>query len=704
MKSLILALVSTLVLCTSLTQLSSQTSLQGKVTDDKSNEPILFGSVALIKDGAVVKGVETDLDGNYYFSDINPGTYDVKASYVGYTPTIITGLIVKADKSNKLNIQISEGVMADEIVITEYKVPLIEFDCTSSGGTVTSEDIKSLPTKSVNGIAATTAGAASKKAKNGISVRGGRTDGTVYYVDGVRVANSTFIPVKVSDINATKTGQLDEVLKYEESEIDEDLNFYSNESYSSIIENKFVNPTDEALSTFSIDVDRAGYSNVRRYLDDGQMPPHDAIRIEEMINYFDYDYDGPKGKVPFEIHQSLVDCPWNKGHQIMHIALQGKEIKKDKLPESNFVFLIDVSGSMSDVNKLPLVKTSMKMLLQEMRPKDKVSIVVYAGAAGLVLEPTSASEPQKILVAIDNLRSGGSTAGGAGIELAYKTAKSNFIKGGNNRVILATDGDFNVGTSSDIGLEDLIEKERKSGIFLSVLGYGMGNYKDSKMQILADKGNGNHAYIDNVQEARKIFVSEFAGTLFTIAKDVKIQVEFNPSYVQAYRLIGYENRMLQKEDFNNDKIDAGELGAGHTVTALYEIIPVGVESSFAGIVDDLKYQSNNKKSYNGSGELATIKLRYKEPDGDKSKKLVKEIGPDAMNVKDAPEHVRFAMSVAQFGLSLRKSDYINSHQMSDLIQLAESSKAHDPEGYKAECVRLMKSAQLMDSELMAGKE
>ena len=388
----------------------------------------------------------------------------------------------------------------------------------------------------------------------------------------------------------------------------------------------------------------------------------------------------------------------------MHVALQGKDIEKDKLPLSNFVFLIDVSGSMSSANKLPLVKTSMKMLLQEMRPKDKVSIVVYAGAAGLVLEPTSASEPQKILDAIDHLKSGGSTAGGAGIKLAYKTAKSNFIKGGNNRVILATDGDFNVGTSSDMGLEDLIEKERKSGVFLSVLGYGMGNYKDSKMQILADKGNGNHAYIDNIQEARKIFVSEFAGTLFTIAKDVKIQVEFNPTYVQSYRLIGYENRMLQKEDFNNDKIDAGELGAGHTVTALYEIIPVGVESSFAGAVDDLKYQGNDKKVYNNSKELATIKLRYKEPDGNKSKKLVQEIGPEAMNVKEAPEHVRFAMSIAQFGLSIRKSDYINTFDMNDLIQLAESSKSHDPEGYKAECVRLMKSAQLMDNELMAGKE
>lgn len=696
MKSVIIALVSTLLLGTSLTQLSSdsQTSLQGKVTDAISKESIIFATVALMKDGNIVKGVETDLDGNYYFSDINPGTYDVEASYVGYTATRETGVIVKANKSNTLNLQIAEGVLADEIVVTEYKVPLVEFDNTTTGGIVTSDDIKSLPTKSVNAIAASTAGIAADRVGNDVSVRGGRTDGTVHYMDGIRVTKAALVPNSVKQTAPPR-------MEYEEH-IEREI--YSNESYSNIVENKFVNPADEALSTFSIDVDRAGYSNIRRFLDHGQMPPHDAIRIEEMINYFDYNYEGPDGDVPFEIHRSLVDCPWNKNHQVMHVALQGKEIKKDKLPESNFVFLIDVSGSMARANKLPLVKTSMKMLLQEMRPKDKVSIVVYAGAAGLVLEPTSASEPQKILDAIDNLKSGGSTAGGAGIELAYKTAKSNFIKGGNNRVILATDGDFNVGTSSDEGLEDLIERERKSGVFLSVLGYGMGNYKDSKMQILADKGNGNHAYIDNIQEARKIFVSEFAGTLFTIAKDVKIQVEFNPAYVQAYKLIGYENRMLQKEDFNNDKIDAGELGAGHTVTALYEIIPVGVDSDFTGKVDDLKYQVQDKKIYNGSNELATIKLRYKEPDGDTSKKLVKAIGPNAMKLKDAPEHVRFAMSVAQFGLSMRKSEYISNYQMNDLIQLAESSKSHDPEGYKAECVRLMKSAQLMDSELMAGKD
>ena len=689
MKTLILALVSTLLVSVSHINIGySQTSLQGKVTDLASGEPILFGTVALIKDGTTIKGVETDLDGNYYFSDIKPGTYEVEASYVGYTPSRLTGVLVTANKSNRLDLQISEGVLADEIVITEYKLPMIEFDNTSSGSIVTSEDIRNLPTKSVNSIAAKAVGVNSKMNGSNASIRGARTKGSVYYIDGVRVTDANLISQPPA-------------MEYHE---EKEVRFHSNESYSTIVENQFVNPTDEALSTFSIDVDRAGYSNVRRFIDGGQLPPKDAIRIEEMINYFDYSYEGPSGSDPFAIHKSLVECPWNEKHQMLHVALQGKDIEKDKLPLSNFVFLIDVSGSMSSSNKLPLVKTSMKMLLQEMRPEDKVAIVVYAGAAGLVLEPTSASESQKILSAIDNLKSGGSTAGGAGIQLAYKTAKKHFIKNGNNRVILATDGDFNVGTSSNMGLEELIEKERKSGVFLSVLGYGMGNYKDSKMQILADKGNGNHAYIDNIQEARKIFVSEFAGTLFTIAKDVKIQIEFNPAHVKAYRLIGYENRMLQKEDFNNDKIDAGELGAGHTVTALYEIIPTGVESSYVGSVDDLKYQKVDQKKYNLDSELATIKLRYKKPDGKKSKKIEKTISNKSMQLDDAPEHVRFAMSVAQFGLALRKSDYLNSYDMSSLIQLAEAAKSHDPEGYKAECIRLMKSAQLMDSELMAGQE
>ncbi|HYM92516.1 MAG TPA: von Willebrand factor type A domain-containing protein, partial [Chitinophagaceae bacterium] len=341
---------------------------------------------------------------------------------------------------------------------------------------------------------------------------------------------------------------------------------FNTESYDHITENRFLKVKDNPLSTFSIDVDVASYSNVRRFLNLGQLPPAGAVRIEELINYFHYDYPQPTDEHPFSINTEISDCPWNKENKLVLIGLQGKKIPAENLPASNLVFLIDVSGSMDEPNKLPLVKASMKMLVDQLREQDKVAIVVYAGNAGLVLSSTSGSDKTKIKDAIDNLEAGGSTAGGAGIKLAYKIAKENFAKGGNNRVILCTDGDFNIGASSDDEMERLIEQERKSGVFLTVLGFGMGNYKDSKMEKLADKGNGNHAYIDQLSEAKKVLVNEFGGTLFTIAKDVKLQIEFNPAKVQGYRLIGYENRILNKEDFNNDKKDAGELGSGHTVT------------------------------------------------------------------------------------------------------------------------------------------
>src|SRR5688572_17474263 len=365
---------------------------------------------------------------------------------------------------------------------------------------------------------------------------------------------------------------------------------FDTEDYDNIVENKFLTARQNPLSTFSIDVDEAAYSNVRRYLENGSMPPRGAVRIEEMINYFDYVYPKPQNNDPFTVNTEISDCPWNPQHRLVHIGLQGKEIPVDNLSSSNMVFLIDVSGSMDVPNKLPLVQASLNMLVDQLREKDKVAIVVYAGNAGLVLPVTNGSDKIRIKEAINNLEAGGSTAGGEGIQLAYKIAKDNFIKQGNNRIILATDGDFNVGISSDDELVRLIENEREAGVFLSVLGYGMGNYKDNKMQQLADKGNGNHSYIDNINEARKVLVNEFGSTLFTIAKDVKIQIEFNPDKVEGYRLIGYENRMLAAEDFNDDRKDAGELGSGHTVTALYEIIPAGVESSFLKKVDPVKYQ------------------------------------------------------------------------------------------------------------------
>jgi Ca-activated chloride channel homolog len=472
---------------------------------------------------------------------------------------------------------------------------------------------------------------------------------------------------------------------------------FDTEDYDHINENKFLNAFDNPLSTFSIDVDAASYSNVRRYLNLGQLPPAGAVRIEEMINYFHYDYSQPDNDQPFSINTEISDAPWNKNHKLVLIGLQGKKIPVDNLPASNLVFLIDVSGSMNMPNKLPLVKASMKMLVDQLREQDRVAIVVYAGAAGLVLKPTDGKDKTKIKDAIDNLEAGGSTAGGAGIKLAYKTAKDFFVKGGNNRVILCTDGDFNIGESSDDAMERLIEEERKSGVFLTVLGYGMGNYKDNKMQKLADKGNGNHAYIDGISEAKKVLVNEFGGTLFTIAKDVKLQIEFNPAKVQGYRLIGYENRMLAKEDFNDDKKDAGELGSGHTVTALYEVIPVGVKSEFLKKVDPLKYQKNEKpiSKTSQNDEIMTVKFRYKAPEGDVSKLIEHPLMDKQIAIAKTSDNFRFAASVAQFGMLLRNSEFKSNASYDDVLRLARKAKGNDDEGYRSEFVRLVESAEIL---------
>jgi Ca-activated chloride channel family protein len=473
-----------------------------------------------------------------------------------------------------------------------------------------------------------------------------------------------------------------------------------NESYGTVKEIGFRKADKESLSTFSIDVDKAAYSNIRRFINNGALPPKDAVRIEEMINYFDYDYAQPTGSDPVNIVTEIAPAPWNSAHRLVHIGLQAKTIKTDNLPASNLVFLIDVSGSMSAPNKLPLLISSLNLLTNQLREKDKVAIVVYAGSAGLVLPPTSGSAKETIKDALNRLSAGGSTAGGEGIELAYKVASENFIKGGNNRIILATDGDFNVGANSDNAMERLIEEKRKSGVFLTVLGYGMGNYKDSKMETLADKGNGNYAYIDNITEAKKVLINEFGGTLFTLAKDVKLQVEFNPAKVQAYRLIGYENRMLNNEDFNDDKKDAGELGAGHTVTALYEIIPVGVKSKFMGDVDDLKYQKP-KKTTAPSEEMLTIKLRYKQPDGDISRKIEKAVLDSSGEANVTTSHnFQFSAAVASFGMILRQSEFKQNSSFNQVIALAEAGKGPDKEGYRSEFLSLVKSAQLMAKDLL----
>ncbi|MCU0447710.1 MAG: VWA domain-containing protein [Microscillaceae bacterium] len=468
----------------------------------------------------------------------------------------------------------------------------------------------------------------------------------------------------------------------------------NSEEYDKPQENPFLAVKQVPLSTFSIDVDNAAYSNIRRFLTMSQLPPPGAVRIEEMINYFDYEYPQPTGEHPFALYTELEVCPWNPKHQLIHIGLQGKSLNYNDLRPSNLVFLVDASGSMSDINKLPLLKKSLGLLLDNLSNQDRVAIVAYAGAAGLVLPSTPANQKQKILSALDALEAGGSTAGGEGINLAYKIAQENLKRNGNNRVILCTDGDFNVGVSSDEDLVKLIEEKRQSNIYLTICGFGMGNYKDRKMEMISNAGNGNYFYIDNIQEARKVFQREMRANLFTIAKDVKIQIEFNPTQVKGYRLIGYENRMLKNEDFDNDKKDAGELGAGHSVTALYEIIPANSDEVVSQN-PDLKYQQTTTKSSAEADEIMTIKFRYKPPQSETSKLIVQTLKSGKSFFATQSQNFKFSAAVAGFGLLLKQSQYKGTLTYSQVLQLANASLGKDEEGDRTEFVKLVKTAQLL---------
>jgi len=478
--------------------------------------------------------------------------------------------------------------------------------------------------------------------------------------------------------------------------------------YPQYIENSFDSVLNAPLSTFSIDVDTASYANVRRFLTQGQMPPHDAVRVEEMVNYFIYNYPPPRDGEPFSVNMETAGCPWNKAHRLVRVGLKGKEIAQDKRPPSNFVFLIDVSGSMSPSERLPLIKQALRMLVKRMTENDRIGIVVYAGNAGVVLESTSCVSKEKILEALDRLEAGGSTNGGEGIQKAYALAEENFIKGGVNRVILATDGDFNVGMTDQNELVNMIQRKAKSGIFLSTLGVGTDNYKDALLQKLADKGNGNYHYLDTLEEAQKVLIQQMNGTLVTIAKDVKIQIEFNPAQVKSYRLIGYEKRILEAQDFNNDKKDAGEIGAGHTVTALYEIVPASADEELSPAVDDLKYQPKKHATkvrqterraldYSSeNGELLTLKLRYKKPDGDTSKLIKFSLNDDGKKFSSASTDFQFAASVASFGMFLKDSEYKGKFSYEAILETAQSAKGDDKEGYRAEFINLVKKAKSLD--------
>jgi Ca-activated chloride channel family protein len=640
MKQLFLLLA---MIIGSLASLGQNAKITGIISDKSNGDFLPFVNVELLKDGKNISGATTDFDGKFVIQGVQDGSYSLRISFVGYTSLKMDSIIIQNQENASITIELSSGVDLEAVEITKYTTPIISRDNTMSG-----ETIVSIPGRSSTAISQTTAGVSS--------------------ADRKRYRLSRHIQPE-----------------------------QNREQYNVVNEQGFIKVTKEALSTFSIDVDRASYANARRYLQNGTTPPKNAVRIEEMINYFSYNYPSPKSDDPFSITTEHGVCPWNKEHQLIHIGIQGKKIETETTPPNNLVFLIDVSGSMASNDKLGLLKQGFNMLVDQLRPQDRIAIVVYAGAAGVVLPSTSGKNKAEIKSKLQSLNAGGSTAGGAGIHLAYNIAKDNFIKDGNNRIILATDGDFNVGVSGQNELIQLIEKKRENDIFLSVLGFGTGNIQDGKMEQLANKGNGNYNYIDNVLEAQKVLVNEFQSTLITIAKDVKTQIEFNPQHVAAYRMVGYENRALANEDFNDDKKDAGELGAGHSVTMIYEIVPKGV--AYQGSIDELKYQQNKKEpkvKQPLSNELATIKLRYKKPKGTKSTLLEHVIFNDCKSLAAVSTNYLFSSAVTQFGMLLRASSYSGEANYESTLLLAKKAKGIDEDGYRAEFIKLVETAQLLE--------
>ncbi len=659
-------------------QTNTKTILKGTVTVQGTGEFIPFADVILYQREVPITGTQTDFDGKYLFSNLKPGVYTIESRFLGFSTARIDSITVNHGATIEANIELSiEGELMDEVVVKAYKAPLINLDHTSSRNIVTAEAIKSLPTRAIHGLRAKTSGLKSRR-NSKMSIRGSRSNATHYYIDGIRVDQSA----QQDNTRVSKWFN-----KRQNPQTPESLGF-GTEEYDQITEMGFKQAAFEPLSTFSIDVDRAAYSNVRRFLQQGQIPPADAVRIEEMINYFEYAYAQPTDEHPMAVETNLTHCPWNRKHKIMHIAMQARAFDKEEIPNSNLTFLIDVSGSMGSPNKLDLAIQSLQYLVDQLDPEDQVAIVTYAGSSGIALQPTKISNKTTILESLRRLRSGGSTAGAQGIMTAYKLAEEVFEKDRNNRVILLTDGDFNVGINTPNGLEKLIEKKRETGIYLSVLGFGMGNYKDNRMQTLADKGNGNHGYIDSFKEAKKIFGKEFAGTLHTIAKDVKLQIEFNPEHVKSYRLIGYENRQLENQDFNDDKKDAGEMGMNHCVTALYEIIPKNKKDEFTSSIDPLKYQINQVVQ-ELSNETATVKIRYKQPDKKKSIKFEHVVSGSAMERNAISLDSQLALAITEWGLILRDSSFKKKASIDDVLSSLQSIHVERPSEELTELIDLV---------------
>jgi Ca-activated chloride channel family protein len=693
--------------------------LTGTVTDYQG-EGIPFANVAVYQANTLIAGSATDFDGKYFIGGLAPGTYTVEASFAG-NRSRVTNIEVLQD-TVVVDLTMSADIQLERVAL-KYEMPLLDAENTTTGGVVTKEDIRNMPSRNVQSLSTTQAGVYQSDEGAGLNIRGSRGDATEYVIDGVRVSGSLNLPQNAVEQIQIITGGVDASYGYSIAEGDVfdavtvALNkpkqkkqadvVHNTEAYDPIVENQFLETMGNPLSTFSIDVDAASYANVRRYLDYGQQPPADAVRTEELINYFTYDYPRPSGEHPFSVVTEISETPWNSETRLIHIGLQGKDIDRENLQPSNLVFLLDVSGSMEAANKLSLVKSSLLKLVDQLGPQDRVAIVVYAGAAGEVLPSTAASQKQTIRQALTQLSAGGSTAGGAGIQLAYSIAEKNLRKDGNNRVILCTDGDFNVGVSSDAEMVRLIEEKRKSGIFLTVCGFGMGNYKDSKLEKIADAGNGNYFYIDREQEADKVFITEMRGTLFTIAKDVKLQVEFNPTVVKSYRLIGYENRMLAKEDFADDTKDAGELGAGHTVTALYEVVLFPpAERLLQGDqqqqkytqpvqpVEELRYQQTTiKREAYHSDEILTLSLRYKKPDEATSRLIVHPLRDERTPLQASSDNFRWSAAVAAYGLVLRNSEHKGSADLELVHKLASGAKGADLEGYRADFLKMVQDSR-----------
>jgi len=668
--------------------------LIGRVTDVKTGEGIINANVVIIGSNF---GASTDLDGNYSILNIPPGIYTMEVTCIGYHDWKMKDVYITSDSPTKVNVQLTQARLENQEVEIIYQKPQVELTESSKKSHMDRSTLEAVRPENVKDLLKVTTGFKMDE-ENKIHVRGSRSADVAIVVEGVDLRDrlvDTQININLSSSSIDKTKPLTGGFSAQYGQKP------NREEYDKIIETNFSRVDDKPLSTFSIDVDAASYSNCRRFLNQGRRPPVDAVRIEEFINYFTYDYPQPEDEHPFSIITEMSVCPWNEEHQLVHIGLQGEKVDVDELPPSNLVFLIDVSGSMRSRNKLPLLKKSFHLLVDKLRKKDRVAIVTYAGNVGVALKSTSGKKKDKIHKVIDRLGAGGSTAGAAGIQLAYKIAQKNFIEHGTNRVILATDGDFNVGISNTDELIAMIEEKREKGVFLTTLGFGMGNLKEGRLEQLADKGNGNFAYIDNLMEGKKVFVNEFAGTLFTIAKDVKLQIEFNPAKVKSYKLIGYENRMLEDRDFNDDTKDAGELGSGHTVTALYEIVLAGSGDKLdedeiqRPEIDPLKYQhSEIKPEAFETDEVLTVKFRYKKPDGDRSKLLSATVVDSDIELSETSDNFRFSAAVASFGMILRDSDLQGDSSLDMVIEMAKESKGRDNEGYRAEFIRIVEMYQL----------